>query len=135
MSIIACSVDGCEKAHYGKTWCRLHYGRMRKTGSLELKPKAPKYCKVETCGAELVPPYGRGMCSLHYRRFMKHGDAQYERPLIVGVAECTIEGCETIIRARNLCATHYSRWRRKGDPPSPIAGRNRGRQAHLPQVR
>lgn len=116
MSIVACSVDGCEKPHFGKTWCVKHYNRVRRTGSLELKPKTPNYCKVEVCGVELVPPYGRGMCSLHYKRFMKHGDPHYERPLIVGVAGCTIDGCEGIIQARGWCAMHWSRWDRYGDP-------------------
>ncbi len=95
---------------------------MRKTGSLELKPKITAYCKVEGCGLELVPPYGRGMCSLHYKRFMKHGDVHYERPLIVGVAECSIDGCAVVIRAKGLCATHYSRLRRQGDPLHRMRG-------------
>lgn len=116
MSIVACSVEECEKPHFGKTWCRMHYSRMRRTGSLELKPKTPSYCKVETCGVELVPPYGRGMCSLHYKRFMKHGDPHYARPLIVGVAECAIDGCTGLTQARGWCAMHYTRWCRYGDP-------------------
>lgn len=116
MSIVACSVDGCELPHYGKTWCNKHYNRMRNTGRLDLKPKATNYCKVETCGVELVPPYGRGMCSLHYKRFMKYGDVHYQRPLIVGVAECTIDGCSGIIQARGWCSKHLTRWDRYGDP-------------------
>lgn len=111
-----CSVDECESRHYGKGWCNKHYNRMRNTGSLELRPKTVNYCKVDGCGLELVPPYGRGMCSLHYKRFMKHGDPHYERPLVVGVAECTIGGCAGIIQARGWCAMHWSRWDRYGDP-------------------
>lgn len=88
---------------------------MRKTGSLELKPKTINYCKVEDCGLELVPPYGRGMCSLHYKRFMKHGDVHYRRPLIVGVAECAVEECTGVVQARGWCTTHYTRWTRYGD--------------------
>jgi len=116
LSNSTCSVDGCEKVHYGKTWCNMHYTRMRKTGSLELKPKTTNCCKVEGCGLELVPPYGRGMCSLHYKRFMKHGDPNYVRPLVAGVAECSIDGCSGIIQARGWCPMHLTRWDRYGDP-------------------
>lgn len=116
MSKLTCSVDGCEKIHYGKTWCQMHYNRMRKTGSVELAPKEPNYCKVDGCGILLVPPYGRGMCSLHYKRFMKHGDPHYTRTLIVGVAECSIDGCLGIVQARGWCPMHLTRWDRYGDP-------------------
>lgn len=116
MSIIACSVEDCANPHYGKSWCNKHYNRMRNTGRLDLAPKTPNYCKVETCGVELVPPYGRGMCSLHYKRFMKHGDVHYERPLIVGVAECSIADCTGIVQARGWCPMHLTRWDRYGDP-------------------
>lgn len=27
-----CEVDGCERDHYGRGWCSLHYGRWRSTG-------------------------------------------------------------------------------------------------------
>lgn len=29
-----CTVDGCEKVHYAKGWCRNHYTRMHKNGTL-----------------------------------------------------------------------------------------------------
>ena len=29
-----CSVDGCERDHYSKTYCRMHYDRVRFTGEV-----------------------------------------------------------------------------------------------------
>lgn len=34
-----CTVEGCEKPHYAKTWCHTHYCRMLRTGSLEKQPR------------------------------------------------------------------------------------------------
>lgn len=36
-----CSVDGCLKSHYAKTWCRMHYARFIRNGQLEprISPK------------------------------------------------------------------------------------------------
>lgn len=117
-----CSVEDCERPHYGKSWCQLHYNRMRNAGSLELAPKSPKFCRIDGCGAELKPPYGRGLCSLHYQRWRVHGDPEYvtPRPLRIGVEPCEVEGCEKVIQARGLCAAHWSRWKRHGSPTGRV---------------
>src|SRR5690625_3088238 len=62
------------------------------------------------------------MCSKHYQRWRKHGDPLYERPVIVGVAKCSIEGCENVVQARGWCSAHWSRWDRHGSPTARLAG-------------
>lgn len=37
----SCSVDGCERPHYGKGYCALHYQRMWRNGNLEIKRTKP----------------------------------------------------------------------------------------------
>jgi hypothetical protein len=37
-----CSVEGCDRVHYAKTYCRMHYGRMDRNGTLETKIKPRK---------------------------------------------------------------------------------------------
>lgn len=32
-----CSVDSCKNSHYAKTWCRVHYERMKRNNKLEAK--------------------------------------------------------------------------------------------------
>lgn len=35
-----CSVDACERFQYARGWCRLHYGRWRRHGSVADRPRA-----------------------------------------------------------------------------------------------
>lgn len=119
MSDITCSVEDCEKAHYGKGLCNMHYQRLRKTGTTDARVKVVNYCKAEGCGLELTPPYGHGYCSNHYWRFAKYGDPFHvpgPRKRVVGVDPCSIEGCENVIQARGWCSAHWTRWDRTGDP-------------------
>jgi hypothetical protein len=34
-----CSIEGCERPHYAKTWCRMHYARVLRTGNTDTKLK------------------------------------------------------------------------------------------------
>ncbi|WP_062077674.1 HNH endonuclease [Demequina globuliformis] len=83
---------------------------------------ALRTCRIDGCGRELVKPYGRGMCSMHWKRWWRHGDPEYVRPVVVGVAECDVDGCEQKVWSRGWCGTHYSRWQRTGSPTTRRAG-------------
>lgn len=39
-----CSIDGCDKQHYSRTWCMVHYGRWKRQGDPNIK----------------LPPFNRG---------------------------------------------------------------------------
>lgn len=60
-----CSVDSCSKPHLAKGWCKLHYVRMKNTGSLEILPREPssRVCSLEGCS---TAHYGKGLCKHHY---------------------------------------------------------------------
>jgi 5-methylcytosine-specific restriction endonuclease McrA len=62
------------------------------------------------------------MCTMHYQRWYKHGDPLYVRPLIVGVAPCSIPGCEKVVAARGWCTAHWTRWKRHGSPAARLPG-------------
>lgn len=68
-----CSVDGCDRPHYGRKLCEMHYQRLRATGTTG--PAGPvkrrRICNVDGCGK---PRHGQGYCGPHYRRFVRHGD-------------------------------------------------------------
>ena len=53
-----CSIEGCERKHYAKGWCKRHYNSARDAAA-----KAP--CAVEGCSK---PARTAGRCSGHYER-------------------------------------------------------------------
>lgn len=111
MSIVACSVDGCERVKHAKDLCVTHYARLRRTGTTDA-PERPVHCRIKSCGRSLDNGSAKGFCKTHYTRFFR----------IFCAPECSIDGCSTSVRAKGLCATHYSRLRRKGDPLHRLHG-------------
>lgn len=64
----SCSIEGCEKQFYARTWCRMHYARWMNTGRTDLVPRVRKErgsCSVDGC--EKVEKT-RGMCGMHTER-------------------------------------------------------------------
>lgn len=101
-----CTVDGCDRARYGRGLCGKHYQRWRTTGSVDLQVRPPRpRCSVADCVRESKI---RGYCGKHYQRWRKHGDPLYE-PTKKG---CRVEGCSRPHQARGYCKTHWSRWGR-----------------------
>ncbi len=105
-----CSVDGCDKPHYAKGYCALHWRRCHIHGD-------PHTVKIQEAGRCTIPGcaernWARGLCNKHYQRLKKHGD-----PLVCRVPQkhCSIPGCKRPHRLKGWCATHYARWRRTGD--------------------
>lgn len=71
-----CSIDGCEKKHYGRGWCSAHYQRwMRHGDPLAGTPsrgvRVPDVCKIEECNKEF---HAMGLCRNHYERWRGWGD-------------------------------------------------------------
>lgn len=62
-----CDVTDCDRTHWAKGYCRLHYQRVQATGNTEgRKPGRPVDhigCTVDGC---TDPHKGRGLCSIHY---------------------------------------------------------------------
>lgn len=123
-----CSIADCLREigpSGAKGLCPKHYQRLKRTGTTdEPAPRELAVCAIADCERLLEPPHGRGMCGLHYQRWRTHGDATFvtERPRVVGVAECTIADCTSVIQARGWCAAHWTRWSRHGSPTAQLRG-------------
>lgn len=86
----ACSVTDCERVHYGRGFCKLHYDRVKKHGdphviaisSGRFKPgrRGPvKTCSIDGCDAQHE---AHGYCKAHYWRFYRWGDPLADRSLV-----------------------------------------------------
>lgn len=71
-----CSLAGCDRPHYGRSFCRLHWKRWWKNGDPGPVQKVSRVptgnpCLVDGCAQ---PGRGRGWCYKHYDRWKTHGD-------------------------------------------------------------
>lgn len=108
-----CTVEGCDKVQYARTWCGAHYARWSRNGDPLLKDSDVKpACSVEGCSSLAR---ARGWCGRHYQVWSNHGDVNYRRPTAQD-SPCTIDGCETKVHSKGLCSMHYRRNRLHGDP-------------------
>ena len=73
-----CRVKNCDREFYAKGYCNLHYGRLRRTGSLKRSTYSNqgKTCKVFDCDN---PAKVRGYCVMHHIRWQRH--KSYKKPL------------------------------------------------------
>lgn len=58
-----CSIEGCEREHYARDVCEMHYARARKIG-FTAPAKEERRCTVEGCER---PHRARGYCKTHYK--------------------------------------------------------------------
>lgn len=72
-----CTIEGCDKKHYGRGWCYMHWQRVRRYGRTSLPDRPPKrvrLCPVSECDR---PVHAKGYCKRHYIRWARHGDPTY----------------------------------------------------------
>lgn len=97
---ITCSVPGCEKKHWGKGYCAMHYSRVRVHGSTELpEGSLPGKCKIPGCENTLAR---YGYCRKHLLPLYATKKATSDEP------KCCHPNCEIIVYAKRLCRKHYT---------------------------
>ena len=101
-----CSVEGCERKHYGRNYCQLHWGHWYHTGD-PLQGTWEQYlekiradavtcdvvCQGVRCDIKIGRGHGdginhkgskaRGYCSTHDARWRAHGDVRADDPIAI----------------------------------------------------
>lgn len=127
-----CELDGCDRPHCARGWCRRHYLRWWRDGDpgparipkLNRKPwlreRAPgeRGCDVNGCDR---PHAAKGWCSMHYDRVRRDGEPGPAEPMEARRPKirhgCQVPGCRRKHRARGLCSSHAKHlYRDDGDP-------------------
>lgn len=107
-----CALPDCERTHYGKGYCKLHWKRLTDHGSPLWTPsRQPDTCEVDQCERA---PLAKNLCSPHYVKLRKYGDPLVDHRR--ARQACVIDGCDSPVRGRGWCGAHYLRWRAHGDP-------------------
>lgn len=109
-----CSVEDCERDHWGRGYCRGHCARVQRHGDpqahkpLHVKGKNGPRCRVDGCSGK---PHAHNLCSAHLTRLAKHGDVLADLPVAVARydGECPAEGCERPLYANGYCRLHDRR--------------------------
>lgn len=113
-----CSVAGCARPHYGKSYCQLHYNRVRfvgQPGSAETSRQPPTGpCSVAGCDR---PARLKGLCRGHYQRVHRTGTPGSAEltAAVAGANECAVDGCNRTATAKRYCSAHYRRWHFTGE--------------------
>lgn len=139
-----CNVPGCDRIHYGRGWCSLHYARWRIHGSTDKPvrkhPAAPP-CDIDGCSQ---PSADQGLCPGHWhqkraqRSTTRRGrkgrgtpghrlEAETGEPK--GVKSCSSEGCGRKPVAKGLCSWHYQVARDARQPICSVDGCERPERA------
>jgi hypothetical protein len=78
-----CELDDCDRPHYAKGLCEMHYQRLRSNGDpLVIRPAGRKpegkVCTLEGCDK---PRRGRGLCGMHLARLQRNGEVGPAQPM------------------------------------------------------
>jgi len=108
-----------------KGLCKVHYYRLKNTGSVEPSHYHEKKARAECSIAECErPTLARRLCQMHYYRLMRGGEvgeagtrrpgAKRKHPLV-----CVVDECGRHSDRGGFCSMHYARLKKRGDVGSP----------------
>jgi len=117
----------CDRPHYARGWCHLHYQRWRLHGSPSWEPLRRERPPCTMPGCER-PHLARGLCAKHYARWWRHGDAtviKVGHPPILPSRPCAADGCDRPVKGARYCKLHWARVHAWGHPDVCIRGHRR----------
>ena len=119
-----CSVENCDRKHYGRGLCEPHYRRVRHHGEPQpdvppLGSAPPKRCAIPDCDHVAE---ARGWCHGHYLRWIRTRDVKPDVPLDRRTQPeyCTVDGCDRRSNAKGLCWTHRNRLKLTGSVQADV---------------
>jgi len=116
-----CSVNDCNRPHYGRGFCAMHYQHWRKTGSADDPLKGIWKCgHLRTPETTIFEKGGKERC----RPCREQYNATF-----VSETPCTVCGDPQL--ARDLCGKHYQRQVNKGSTDDPVYLTPEQRRQHL----
>lgn len=108
-----CSVVECNRKHYGRTYCNMHWLRYRRYGDPHYAgPRIQTGCLVDKCEGVY---YAKDLCKKHYQRWQNHGDPAIDGRLEDNPEWCQVEGCFNRQHRRDYCSTHYNKLLKYGN--------------------
>jgi len=120
-----CKHDNCNRKHYARGFCKMHYTRQRtaeKIAKGEISPTRQMWfgalCLFDNCDK---PIHARGYCNLHYTRLSKNGSPDLVKRVAKYNGNCKAvfpDGIQCSLKAycKEYCKRHYQQWKRWGDP-------------------
>lgn len=96
-----CTIEGCDREQYARTWCQAHYWRWMRNGTPGSGPiqsrqtKLKRTCSEADCSVSVL---AKGLCRRHYNRLsIEHMEA----------GACIVDGCGKAKASRKgLCKSH-----------------------------
>lgn len=109
-----CTVEGCDRTHWGHGYCQAHYTRVQRHGDPQAhipvmaKGKNGPECTVDGCTNQ---PHAHNLCITHASRRRVHGDPLAEVPVRIAkyVGTCPAEGCDRPLKLHGYCNLHARR--------------------------
>jgi len=108
-----CSLDGCDRPHYGNGLCQRDYARLKRTGTTDAPPDV---CRKE--GHPLTPDNVIVDEKTGKRRCLKCREAYKAAFIPAGI--CSVPGCGRPAIAKGLCTRDYQRMKIKGNTDDPV---------------
>lgn len=104
-----CQLDECERPHWARGLCNMHYARHRKAGTLPPRVRFSGPCTAPGCE---LRAYALGRCRPHYDDARRTGEL---------TAACLVPGCDLGGIVSAMCQPHGHRHRRYGLTPAALA--------------